>query len=61
LEEDRLGQRIFQIVNEYLAAAGIQVQNGTIVEATIIQASTSRKNPQGQPDPEMGVTKKGSQ
>jgi IS5 family transposase len=49
LEEHRLGEKIFQIVNQYLAAAGIRVQNGTIVDATIIQAPTSRKNQQGHP------------
>jgi IS5 family transposase len=61
LEEHRLGEKIFQIVNQYLAAAGIRVQNGTIVDATIIQAPTSRKKPAGPPDPEMGATKKGNQ
>jgi len=44
LEEHRLGEKIFQIVNQYLAAAGIRVQNGTIVDATLIQSPTSRKN-----------------
>ena len=36
------------------------MQNGTIFDATLIQASTSRKNPQGKPDPEMGATNKGN-
>ena len=51
LEQRRLGEKIFQIVNEFLAAAVIRMQNGTIFDATIIQASTSRKNKQGPQTP----------
>ena len=60
MEQHRWGEKIFQIVNEFLAAAVIRMQNGTIFDARIIQASTSRKSQQGQPEPELGVTKKGN-
>ncbi|MCS7304125.1 MAG: transposase [Thermoguttaceae bacterium] len=61
LEEHQLGKRILEIVNRHLERAGLVVRDGTIVDATIIQAPTSRKNKQGQPSPEMGSTKKGNQ
>ncbi|MCS7304897.1 MAG: IS5 family transposase [Thermoguttaceae bacterium] len=61
LEKHQLGKRILEIVNRHLERAGLRVQDGTIVDATIIHAPTSRKNKQGQPSPEMGSTKKGHQ
>jgi len=60
LERHQLGPKILRVVNEHLAAAGIRVKQGTIVDATVIEASTSCKNQQGSPDPEMGATKKGN-
>jgi IS5 family transposase len=61
LEEHQLGKRILEIVNRHLERAGLRVRDGTIVDATIIQAPTSRKNREGKPSPEMGSTKKGNQ
>jgi transposase, IS5 family len=41
--------------------AGMKVSSGTIVDATIINASSSTKNASGERDPEMHQTKKGNQ
>ncbi len=61
LEEHELGKRILEIVNRRLERAGLRVHDGTIVDATIIHAPTSRKNEEGKPSPEMGSTKKANQ
>ena len=51
----------FRHLREYLAAQGLQVSRGTIVDATIISAPSSTKNQQKERDPEMHQTKKGNQ
>lgn len=56
-----MGKHILKIVNRHLERAGLRVHDGTIVDATIIQAPTSRKNKEEKPSPEMGSTKKGNQ
>jgi IS5 family transposase len=61
LEKHRLGQRIFKAVNAHLSRAGMNVGNGTIVDATIIHAPSSTKNSEHRRDPEMHQTKKGNQ
>jgi IS5 family transposase len=61
LERHDLGQSMLQMVNEYLAACGIKVATGTIVDATIVHAPSSTKNEQGKRDPEMHQVKKGNQ
>ncbi len=48
-------------VGRYLAARGLKVATGTIVDATIIDAPSSTKNAQKARDPEMHQTKKGNQ
>ena len=60
LEERHLGQGLFTEINEHLAAQGLRLREGTIVDATIIEAP-STKNRTGQRDPEMRQVKKGSQ
>ena len=61
LEERHLGQGLFAEINEHLAAQGLRLREGTIVDATIIEAPPSTKNRTGQRDPEMRQVKKGSQ
>jgi IS5 family transposase len=61
LERHDLGQSMLQMVNEYLAACGIKVATGTIVDATIVHAPSSTRNEQGKRDPEMHQVKKGNQ
>jgi IS5 family transposase len=61
LERHGLAQKMFKTVNRYLAERGMQMRNGTIVDATIIQAPSSTKNKEGKRDPEMHQTKKGNQ
>ena len=59
LERRGLGKRLFERVKEYLKERGIRIEKGTIVDATIIEASGSKKNQKRQRDPEMGATRKG--
>ena len=61
LEAHQLGEQLFARIREYLAAQGLQVSRGTIVDATIIAAPSSTKNRQKARDPEMHQTKKGNQ
>ena len=61
LEVHGLGEALFTTVNAHLAAKGIKVGTGTIMDATIIAAPSSTKNADGKRDPEMHQTKKGNQ
>lgn len=61
MERHNLGDRLFQLVNEYLAENGLKVSRGTIVDASIISAPTSTKNKDKQRDPDMHQTRKGNQ
>ena len=61
IEEQSLGTSLFEQVNTYLRRKGFAVSNGTIVDATILPASSSTKNQRRALDPEMASTKKGSQ
>src|SRR5207248_9504859 len=61
LEEHDLGQQLFDEVQRHLAANGLKVATGTIVDATIISAPSSTKNADKARDPEMHQTKKGNQ
>lgn len=61
LEAHQVGKRLFARIGEYLAAQGMKVSRGTIVDATIIAAPSSTKNRQKERDPEMHQTKKGNQ
>jgi len=59
LEEHDLGRGLFDEVQRHLAAQGLKVATGTIVDATIINAPSSTKNANKARDPEMHQTKKG--
>ena len=61
LEAHDLGRRLFDEVQRHLAAKGLKVATGTIVDATIINAPSSTKNAEKARDPEMRQTKKGNQ
>jgi IS5 family transposase len=61
LEEHDVGRRLFDEVQRHLAAKGLKVATGTIVDATIINAPSSTKNADKARDPEMHQTKKGNQ
>jgi IS5 family transposase len=61
LEKHDLGKKLFEQVGRHLQAKGMKVSNGTIVDATIINAPSSTKNASGERDPEMHQTKKGNQ
>jgi len=61
LEQHDLSGRVLKVVNRHLASRGITVKNGTIVDATIIDAPSSTKNQDGERDPEMHQAKKGEQ
>src|SRR5438309_9223854 len=47
LETHDLGQQLFDEVQRHLAAKGLKVATGTIVDATIIDAPSSTKNAEG--------------
>jgi len=61
LEENNLTERIFTAINTVLAAKGLLLKEGTVVDATIIEAPSSTKNKDGTSDSEMHQTKKGNQ
>jgi IS5 family transposase len=61
LETHDLGRRLFDKVQRRLAAKGLKVATGTILDATIINAPSSTKNADKARDPEMHQTKKGNQ
>ena len=61
LEENDLCKALFEDINERLEKAGLMMHGGTIVDATIIQSTSSTKNKSGERDPEMHQTKKGNQ
>jgi IS5 family transposase len=61
LESHELGRALFEQVVRHLQAQGLKVANGTIVDATIINAPSSTKNQSGERDPEMKQTRKGNQ
>lgn len=55
------GYGLFVRIGEYLAEQGLQVSQGTIVDAAIISASGSTKKCTKERDPEMHHTKKENQ
>ncbi len=61
LEKHNLGRQIFDDVNQWLADAGVLLKEGTLMDATIIEAPSSTKNKTGERDQEMHQTKKGNQ
>lgn len=60
LNENGLQEKMFSQVNEVLENEHKAVRGGTIVDATIIEASSSKKNENKSTDPEMHSTRKGT-
>ena len=61
LEKHELAAGILGVINGYLGDRGLSLRQGTIVDATLINAPSSTKNKDGKRDPEMHQTKKGQQ
>jgi IS5 family transposase len=61
LERHDLGKKLFASVGKHLQEKGIKIANGTIVDATIINAPSSTKNEDKSRDPDMHQTRKGNQ
>ena len=61
LERHQLGQGPLEEIKDHLEEQGVRLREGTIVDATIIEAPSSTKNRTGERDPEMRQVKKGNQ
>jgi IS5 family transposase len=61
LERHQLTESIFNAITHHLAARGLMLREGTIVDATPIAAPPSTKNKAGQRDSQMHQSKKGNQ
>ncbi len=53
LERHGLGQVLFESIKEHLSEEGLILKEGTIVDASIIEAPTSTKNRKREREPEM--------
>ena len=60
LETHNLCQGLFSAINADLAARGLLLRAGTLVDATLMAAPPSTKNQTKQRDPEMHQTRKGN-
>lgn len=58
MEKNGITEKIFKSFNVKLEQEHVILHEGTIVDATIIEAPTSKKNKSHQRTPEMGATKK---
>lgn len=58
LEKHQLSDTILATVNQHLAANNLILHDGTIVDATLLQAPVSKKNSRNERDSEMSSTKK---
>ena len=61
LQDNDLTRALFDEINAHLTEQGLLMRAGTIVDATIIAASSSTKNEGKTRDPDMHQTKKGNQ
>ena len=61
LEKNALPQAMLQKVNALLKERGLFMSQGTLIDATLIAASSSTKNKSHARDPEMHQAKKGNQ
>jgi transposase, IS5 family len=61
LEKHELMKKIFEKTKQYLSDKGLLLREGTIVDATIINAPSSTKNRDKTRDKDMHSTKKGNQ
>ena len=61
LDRHELGTGLMEEINRHLESQGLRLQEGTIVDASIIAAPSSTKNRSKERDPEMRQTKKGNE
>ena len=61
LEAKQLTAAMFEGINAHLAEQGLLLREGTLIDATIIEAPPSTKNAEKARDPEMHSTKKGNE
>ena len=61
LETNNLCKGLFDAINADLAARGLMMREGTLVDATLLAAPPSTKNKEKKRDPEMHQTRKGNQ
>ena len=61
LARHALGEKLLAAITQHLATQGLRLRDGTIVDATILDASASTKNRAQARDPEMHQVKKGNQ
>ena len=61
LEQHGINKLFFEAINRVMIETGHMLKGGTVVDATIINASPSTKNAEKQRDPEMHQTKKGNE
>jgi len=61
IEKHELSLKLFEEINSYLVDKGIKVSQGSMIDATIVQAPSSTKNKEKKRDPEMHSTKKNNQ
>ena len=61
LDKHELGTGLLEEINRHLESQGLRLQEGTIVDASIIAAPSSTKNRSKERDPEMRQTKKGNE
>ena len=61
LERHGLGKGLLDEINAQLESQGLRLREGSIVDASIIEAPSSTKNRAGERDPEMHQTKRGNQ
>jgi IS5 family transposase len=61
LEQHGISKLFFEAINRVMVESGHMLKGGTVVDATIINASPSTKNAEKQRDPEMRQTKKGNE
>jgi IS5 family transposase len=61
LEENELTKVIFEEIGTHLRQKKLMMKEGSIVDATIINAPSSTKNAEGKRDPQMHQTRKGNQ
>ena len=58
-ERHALGEMVLSRINQHLAARGLRLREGTVVDSTLIAAPSSTQNEQKARDPEMHQTRKG--
>lgn len=61
IEKHELSLTLFEEINAYLVEKGIKVSQGSMIDATIVQAPSSTKNKEKKRDPDMHSTKKNNQ